>query len=113
MVSFKTDVMGVSEYLSGDEVWPGMSLVVATSTTPWSSGGRRGGKDGDGNRGGNNGGNNGNKGGNNQGPPDLDEALKKFQDKLNNMLGGGKKGGGKKSGEAVTKIATPLRCRAC
>jgi|TARA_R110000850_G_scaffold2261_4_gene11166 membrane protease subunit HflK len=68
---------------------------------PWSSGGRRGGNDGDGNRGSNNGGNggnNGNKGGNNQGPPDLDEALKKFQDKLNSMLGGSKKGGGKKGG---------------
>lgn len=70
---------------------------------PWSSGGRRGGNDGDKNRGGNDGGNNGggnngNKGGNNQGPPDLDEALKKFQDKLNSMLGGGKKGGGNKSG---------------
>lgn len=65
---------------------------------PWSSGGRRGGSDGDGNRGGNNGDNNGNKGGNNQGPPDLDEALKKFQDKLNSMLGGGKKGGGNKTG---------------
>ena len=64
---------------------------------PWSSGGRRGGNDNDGNRGSNNGGNNGNKGGNNQGPPDLDEALKKFQDKLNSMLGGGKKGGSKKS----------------
>lgn len=64
---------------------------------PWSSGGRRGGNDSDGNRGGNNSGNNGNKGGNNQGPPDLDEALKKFQDKLNSMLGG-KKGGGKKTG---------------
>ena len=38
---------------------------------PWSGGGRRGGGDngGGGNRGGN------------QGPPDLDEALKKFQDK--------------------------------
>ncbi|WP_386083187.1 FtsH protease activity modulator HflK [Vreelandella sp. F11] len=66
---------------------------------PWSSGGRRGGNDGDGNRGNNSGGgNNGNKGGDNQGPPDLDEALKKFQDKLNGMLGGGKKGGGKKTG---------------
>jgi len=64
---------------------------------PWSSGGRRGGNDNDGNRGSNNGGNNGNKGGGNQGPPDLDEALKKFQDKLNSMLGGGKKGGSKKS----------------
>ena len=52
---------------------------------PWSGGGRRGGGNGGG----------GNRGGN-QGPPDLDEALKKFQDKLNNMLGGrgGKRGGG-------------------
>ena len=54
---------------------------------PWSSGGRRGNNGGD--RGGSNGG--GNNGGNNQGPPDLDEALKKFQDKLNGMLGGGGK----------------------
>lgn len=61
---------------------------------PWSGGGRRGGNDGGGNRGGNNNGNNGNKGGNNQGPPDLDEALKKFQEKLSGMLGGGKKSGG-------------------
>jgi membrane protease subunit HflK len=58
---------------------------------PWSGGGRGGGGDngGGGNRGGN------------QGPPDLDEALKKFQDKLNSMLGGrgGKRGGsGGKSG---------------
>ncbi|WP_163558883.1 FtsH protease activity modulator HflK [Halomonas sp. NO4] len=49
---------------------------------PWSGGGRGGG--GGGKRGGN------------QGPPDLDEALKKFQDKLNRMLGGrGGKGGGR------------------
>lgn len=42
---------------------------------PWGTGGRRGGKD--------------------QGPPDLDEALKKGLDKLNRMLGGkgGKSGG--------------------
>ncbi|MFO7909197.1 MAG: protease modulator HflK N-terminal domain-containing protein, partial [Halomonas sp.] len=66
---------------------------------PWSSGGRRGSSGGNkGSDNGNNGGNNG--GGNNQGPPDLDEALKKFQDKLNAMLGGGgkKKGGGGKGG---------------
>ncbi|MBD3897705.1 FtsH protease activity modulator HflK [Halomonas sp. ML-15] len=61
---------------------------------PWSGGGRRGG--------GGNGGNGGG-GGNNQGPPDLDEALKKFQDKLNGMLGGGRgkrggDGGGNKGG---------------
>ncbi|WP_372613191.1 FtsH protease activity modulator HflK [Halomonas sp.] len=52
---------------------------------PWSGGGPRGGGDngGGGNRGGN------------QGPPDLDEVLKKFQKKLNSMLGGrgGKRGG--------------------
>jgi membrane protease subunit HflK len=55
---------------------------------PWGGGGRRG---GDG-------------GGNNQGPPDLDEALKKFQDKLNSMLGGrGKRGGGKGSGSGGGK----------
>lgn len=33
---------------------------------------------------------------NNDGPPDLDEALKKFQDKINNLFGG--KGGGKNGG---------------
>ncbi len=32
-------------------------------------------------------------GGKNQGPPDLDEALKKLQDKLNGIFGGGKSGG--------------------
>ncbi|BES70676.1 FtsH protease activity modulator HflK [Marinobacter nanhaiticus D15-8W] len=40
---------------------------------PWGNGGRRG---------------------NDQGPPDLDEALRKGLDKLNQMLGGKKKGGG-------------------
>lgn len=67
---------------------------------PWSGGGRRrpggnGGNGGDngGNDGNNNGGG-GNRGGGNQGPPDLDEALKKFQDKINRMLGGrGKRSG--------------------
>ncbi|HSH48842.1 MAG TPA: FtsH protease activity modulator HflK [Halomonas sp.] len=48
---------------------------------PWGGGGRRGGG-----------------GGSNQGPPDLDEALKKFQDKLNSMLGGRSKRGGGKGG---------------
>ena len=33
-------------------------------------------------------------GNNNQGPPDLDEALKKLQDRLNSLFGGGKRGGG-------------------
>lgn len=51
---------------------------------PWSGGGGR--------RPSGNGGNKG--GGNNQGPPDLDEALKKFQDRLNRLLGGrGKRSG--------------------
>lgn len=53
---------------------------------PWGSGGRRGGSGGGGDN------------NNNQGPPDLDEALKKFQDKLNSMLGGRKKGRGNKGG---------------
>ncbi|RXE47808.1 FtsH protease activity modulator HflK [Chromohalobacter israelensis] len=48
---------------------------------PWSGGGGRRGSGG------------GN-GGNNQGPPDLDEALKKFQDKLSRLMGKrGKRGG--------------------
>ena len=36
---------------------------------------------------------------NNDGPPDLDEAFKKLQDKLNGIFGGGS-GGGKSSGGA-------------
>nr|WP_297458006.1 FtsH protease activity modulator HflK [uncultured Halomonas sp.] len=71
---------------------------------PWSGGGRRG---GDGNDGGNKGG-----GGKNQGPPDLDEALKKFQDKLNKMLGGGRgkrggNGGGGAGGGKRNALALP------
>ncbi|TDB02371.1 FtsH protease activity modulator HflK [Halomonas marinisediminis] len=66
---------------------------------PWSGGGRRGGGNGG-----------GGKGGGNQ-PPDLDEALKKFQDKLNGMLGGrgGKKGGsGSKGGGGKPRNAFTL-----
>lgn len=33
-----------------------------------------------------------------QGPPDLDEALRKFQDKISEMIGGGKKTGGSSGG---------------
>lgn len=66
---------------------------------PWSGGGRRGG------------GGSGGGGGNNQGPPDLDEALKKFQDKLNRMLGGGRGkrggGGGKRGGGRRNVFALP------
>lgn len=49
---------------------------------PWGSGGRKPGR------------NSGNDGGQrpNQGPPDLDEALKKLQDKVTNIFGGGKGG---------------------
>ena len=35
---------------------------------------------------------------NNQGPPDLDEVFRKFQDKLGKLFGGGSGGAGKKSG---------------
>ncbi|MEQ4540216.1 MAG: FtsH protease activity modulator HflK [Billgrantia sp.] len=74
---------------------------------PWSGGGRRGGGSG----GNGSGGGGGNRGGN-QGPPDLDEALKKFQDKLNSMLGGrGGKGsggqGGKGGGRPRNTFALP------
>lgn len=55
---------------------------------PWGSGGNNGGN--------NNGSNNGNRGGK-QGPPDLDEALKKLQDSLNGLFGG-KKGNSNNSG---------------
>ncbi|WP_027966449.1 FtsH protease activity modulator HflK [Halomonas halocynthiae] len=56
---------------------------------PWGSGGRRG--------------DNGGGGKKDQGPPDLDEALKKFQDKLNGMLGGRKKNNGNKNGGGGNK----------
>ncbi|MGQ7243557.1 FtsH protease activity modulator HflK [Salinicola sp. V024] len=55
---------------------------------PWGGGGGRRPSGNDGKNGG------GNNGGKNQGPPDLDEALKKFQDKINRLLGGrGKRSG--------------------
>lgn len=41
----------------------------------------------------------GNKG-DKQGPPDLDDAFRKFQEKLNSMFGGGRKGGGGSGGGA-------------
>ncbi|KEQ18235.1 FtsH protease activity modulator HflK [Endozoicomonas numazuensis] len=44
------------------------------SQDPWGSGNNKG-------------------GGKNQGPPDLDDAFRKLQDKLNSMFGGGKSGG--------------------
>ncbi|MDV6320350.1 FtsH protease activity modulator HflK [Chromohalobacter sp. HP20-39] len=60
---------------------------------PWSGGG---GRRGSGGGGGN--------GGNNQGPPDLDEALKKFKDKLNRMMGQrGKRGGDDNGGSSGGK----------
>ncbi len=43
-------------------------------------------------------GNRNNKGGGRQGPPDLDEALRKLQDNLNGLFGGKKKPAGKGSG---------------
>ncbi|WP_110600641.1 FtsH protease activity modulator HflK [Salinicola lusitanus] len=47
------------------------------------------------------GGNGGNNGGGNQGPPDLDEALKKFQDKINRLLGGRGKRSGSGGGDSA------------
>ncbi|MET4000020.1 FtsH protease activity modulator HflK [Marinobacterium sp. MBR-109] len=59
---------------------------------PWSGGGDNRGK---------------RSGGNDQGPPDLDEALRKLQDRLGGILGGGKKKGGSGggSGKGPSKAA--------
>ncbi|MGI9279113.1 MAG: FtsH protease activity modulator HflK [Endozoicomonas sp.] len=51
------------------------------SQDPWGSGNNKG-------------------GGKNQGPPDLDEAFRKLQDKLNSMFGGGKSGGNSGGGSS-------------
>ena len=59
---------------------------------PWSGGGRRGGSD--------NGGGGGNRGGN-QGPPDLDEALRKLQDSLNGIFGNKKRSGSGGNGRNI------------
>lgn len=45
----------------------------------------------------------GNKNGN-DGPPDLDEAFKKLQDKLNGMFGGGRSGGSSSGGANLTPL---------
>ncbi|WP_151670317.1 FtsH protease activity modulator HflK [Nitrincola schmidtii] len=55
---------------------------------PWSGGGDKNTGGGNRNSGGGGGGNN------NQGPPDLDEALQKLQDRLNGLFGGNKGGSG-------------------
>ncbi|ABE58634.1 MULTISPECIES: FtsH protease activity modulator HflK [Chromohalobacter] len=62
---------------------------------PWSGGGGRRGSGG------------GN-GGNNQGPPDLDEALKKFQDKLSRLMGKRGKRGGDGNGGASGGKGNPF-----
>lgn len=49
----------------------------------------------------------GGKGGNNDGPPDLDEALKKFQEKLNGIFGGGS-GGSASNGPAFSGASIGL-----
>ena len=40
-------------------------------------------------------------GGGNQGPPDLDEALKKLQRQLGSFFGGGSSGGGNKASKSL------------
>lgn len=51
---------------------------------------------------------NNNKGGGRQGPPDLDEALRKLQDNLNGIFGGKKKTSGKGGGFGVVLLALAL-----
>lgn len=41
-----------------------------------------------------------------QGPPDLDDAFRKFQDKLNGIFGGGRKGGSSGSGKGNNNAAS-------
>lgn len=53
-------------------------------------------------------GNKNNKGGNRQGPPDLDEALRNLQNKLNSLFGGGNKNGGNKKGGGSFGLAVVL-----
>lgn len=53
-------------------------------------------------------GNRNNKGGGRQGPPDLDEALRKLQDNLNGLFGGKKKRTGKGSGGGFGVIVLAL-----
>lgn len=48
------------------------------------------------------------KGGGRQGPPDLDEALRKLQDKLNSIFGGKKKPSGQGSGGGVAIVLIAL-----
>ena len=43
-------------------------------------------------------------GGGNQGPPDLDEALKKLQRQLGSLFGGGSSGGGNKASKALLSV---------
>jgi len=49
----------------------------------------------------------GNRGGKNDGPPDLDELAKKFQDKLNGMFGGGS-GGSSNGSSGIAVVLLPL-----
>ncbi len=51
---------------------------------------------------------NNNKGGGRQGPPDLDEALRKLQDNLGGIFGGKKKSGGKGGGFGVVLLVLAL-----
>lgn len=46
--------------------------------------------------------------GNNEGPPDLDEAMKKFQQKINEIFGGGNGGSGNASGGGFSAAAAGL-----
>ena len=72
---------------------------------PWGGGGNNGGSNGGGNNGGSNGGgdqggNRGNNGGNNKPPiPEIDELVRKGQEQLRVLMGGGRSGGTGGSGD--------------
>ena len=49
-------------------------------------------------------------GGKDQGPPDLDEALRKLQDQLNGLFGGRSGGGGRSSRGSGSLLGIACRC---
>ncbi len=69
-----THQLGSEFVTDSTETYMAWNEPGGNSQDPWGSGNNKG-------------------GGKNQGPPDLDEAFRKLQDKLNSMFGGGKSGG--------------------
>ena len=76
-----THQLGSEFVTDSTETYMAWNEPGGNSQDPWGSGNNKG-------------------GGKNQGPPDLDEAFRKLQDKLNSMFGGGKSGGNSGGGSS-------------